>query len=834
MQVTRRPRGVTVAAILGFVMAALRLLAAALQFVGGPEATWGSVALFYTMGVLNFAVTPFLIWGGVAALKGARSDVLAYSALAVALMEIFGLILAAANGGQTSRGAIALILAVAIFRNLRTEQAKQYFAARSRAGIHETQHAATPPTPANPLVGPTQERGLGMPAQTPPAREPERDQPPLPHEQHPPVPVGTDEERHTLGGQPFGRYQLIDLLGRGGMGEVWRAFDSTTNRMVAIKVLPSHLVTDSTFMQRFRREADAAARLNNPHIIPIHTYGEIDGRLYVDMRLIEGRDLQTVLADGAMEPGRAVRIVEQVAKALHAAHKIGLVHRDVKPSNILLDDDDFAYLIDFGIARGAEETGLTNTGAVIGSWHYMAPERMGGRDVDARSDIYALACVLYECLTGSRPFPGDTLESQVAAHLTNPPPEPSATQPHVPAAFDAVIATGMAKNPDERYASTVEFADAAHQAITTPIPRPTPHQSVAESAQAPVVWRTSSSAAPPHQLRGITSAAARLGPPAGTDRPARGSDRPPWWRRAAVVLPALVALALAVAATVVIVVTTSDRRQTNSKGPTESTRRSQNAPPAAHYGQQTVLPFTGLNKPAQVAVGDTGSVYLADFYNHRIVRVALDTARQTTLPFNGLWDPCGVAVAVDGTVYAADRDNNRVLALAPGSTVQTTLPFTGLNQPCGLAVDTRGTVYVADTLNNRVLSWAAGSATQSTMPLTGLNFPNEVAVDRNGGLYVTDLLNDRVVNLAAGSTTQRDLPFSGLLRPHGVSVDSYGTAYVTDTGNNRVLSLVAGSITQSVLPFDGLQFPNSQAVNNIGTVYVTDRDNSRIVSLSPG
>src|SRR5262249_40603753 len=143
-----------------------------------------------------------------------------------------------------------------------------------------------------------------------------------------------------MDGTPFGRYRLVELLGRGGMGEVWRAYDTATNRTVAIKLLPPHLAADEMFVRRFRREAETAAQLNNPHIIPIHNYGEIDGRLYVDTRLIEGRDLQTVLASGPLAPGRAVPIIEQVAKALHAAHKVGLVHRDVKPSNILVDDDD--------------------------------------------------------------------------------------------------------------------------------------------------------------------------------------------------------------------------------------------------------------------------------------------------------------------------------------------------------------------------------------------------------------------------------------------------------------------------------------------------------------
>src|ERR1700757_2201426 len=231
-------------------------------------------------------------------------------------------------------------------------------------------------------------------------------------------------------GTEFGRYRLIELLGCGGMGEVWRAHDTEhNNRTVAIKMLPAHLAGDSTFVARFRREADAAAQLNNPHIIPIHTYGEIDGRLYVDMRLIEGRDLQTVLGDGPLPPARAVAIIEQVASALHAAHKVGLVHRDVKPSNILIDEDDFAYLIDFGIARGAEETRMTGTGSVIGSWHYMSPERLTAGQVDARADIYALACVLYECLTGGPPFPADTMPQLVAAHLSAPPPRPSASPP---------------------------------------------------------------------------------------------------------------------------------------------------------------------------------------------------------------------------------------------------------------------------------------------------------------------------------------------------------------------------------------------------------------------
>lgn len=267
-------------------------------------------------------------------------------------------------------------------------------------------------------------------------------------------------------GRPFGRYTLQTLLGRGGMGEVWRAHDTATNRVVALKLLPSHLADDSVFQERFRREAQLAAGLYEPHIVPIHNFGEIDGRLYVDMRLIEGRDLEALLSQGPLEPARAVKIIEQVASALQAAHAAGLVHRDVKPSNVLVTNSDFAYLIDFGIARTIGETGLTATGSAIGTWAYMAPERFGAGRPDARSDVYALTCVLHQTLTGERPFPGDSVEQQVAGHLSTPPPRPSAVQTTLPQAIDDVIARGMAKDPDQRYSTAVELSSAAHTAIS--------------------------------------------------------------------------------------------------------------------------------------------------------------------------------------------------------------------------------------------------------------------------------------------------------------------------------------------------------------------------------
>ena len=275
-------------------------------------------------------------------------------------------------------------------------------------------------------------------------------------------------------GTEFGRYRLLDLLGRGGMGEVWRARDTLTNRVVALKVLLAQFANDPTFQQRFLREAQTAAALNEPHIVPIHNYGEIDGRLFVDMRLIEGQDLQELLESGPLAVSRVVRIIEQVAMALEAAHEVGLVHRDVKPSNVRVAKFDFTYLIDFGIARTAADAGLTGTGNTIGTWHYMAPERFNTGQAGTRSDVYALACVLHECLTGARPFPGDSMQQQITGHLMSPPPRPSEARRELSPAFDDVIVRGMAKDPNDRYPTAIALARAALAAADTPTAAPDP------------------------------------------------------------------------------------------------------------------------------------------------------------------------------------------------------------------------------------------------------------------------------------------------------------------------------------------------------------------------
>ncbi len=273
------------------------------------------------------------------------------------------------------------------------------------------------------------------------------------------------------------------------MGEVYEAYDTGKDRVVALKLLPSELAEDPSYQERFRRESQAAARLAEPHIIPIHDWGEIDGVLYIDMRLVRGQDLRSLLNQfGTLPPARVVGILEQVAAALDAAHYSGLVHRDVKPANILVTEADFAYLADFGIARSEGDSTVTTASSAIGSYAYMAPERFDDGPVTGRADIYSLGCVLHEALTGTRPFPAQNISELIRAHLSQSPPAASQLRSGTPPGLDAVIARAMAKNPADRFYTAGEFAAAARNALVGgPVAAPPPAAPPARTVPPPTV-----------------------------------------------------------------------------------------------------------------------------------------------------------------------------------------------------------------------------------------------------------------------------------------------------------------------------------------------------------
>jgi CheY-like chemotaxis protein/predicted Ser/Thr protein kinase len=266
-------------------------------------------------------------------------------------------------------------------------------------------------------------------------------------------------------GEELAGFKIEAVAGRGGMGVVFRAEHLHLGRHVALKVLTADLAGNRSFRARFVREARTAARLDHPNIVPVFDAGEVEGLLYIAMKYIDGTDLGAVLdAEERLSPQRTVDLLADIADALDVAHAAGLVHRDVKPGNVLVDNVR-SWLTDFGLTkRIASRTALTAVGRTVGTAAYLAPEQIRGQDVDARTDVYAFACVLYECLTGTVPFERDTDMAVLWAHLEQEPQAASERVPELPAQLDVVLATGLAKRKDDRYTSCGEMMAAVAEA----------------------------------------------------------------------------------------------------------------------------------------------------------------------------------------------------------------------------------------------------------------------------------------------------------------------------------------------------------------------------------
>lgn len=353
-------------------------------------------------------------------------------------------------------------------------------------------------------------------------------------------------------GTELAGFRIEALIGRGGMGVVYRAEQMRYGRKVALKVLAPELAADLSFRERFEQEWRTAARLEHPNIVPIYEAGEADGVLYIAMRYVEGIDLTALLGrHGRLDPRRALGIVGQVGVALDAAHAQGLVHRDVKPGNILLAsgsglEGDHVYLTDFGVAKQTSTpSGLTKTGLFIGTIDYAAPEQIEGKPLDGRADVYALGCVLYQCLTGALPYEKESEVAMIYAHLMEPPPSLQAKRPDLPAELDRVIAKALAKSPDDRYPTCRALVEDARAAADL----------------APVTVR-----AAPTVVEGRT-VVDRASATTADLRPAR-----PWWRtRAAIAVAALVAVAAAGAGIGIALAGGGGGGETTAAGPAEGT-----------------------------------------------------------------------------------------------------------------------------------------------------------------------------------------------------------------------------------------------------------------------
>ncbi|MEA2310964.1 MAG: hypothetical protein QOE28_932 [Solirubrobacteraceae bacterium] len=262
-------------------------------------------------------------------------------------------------------------------------------------------------------------------------------------------------------------YRIEERVGRGGMGVVYRAEHLNLRRRAAIKIIAPDLAESEGFRERFTREARIAGALQHPNIVTVYDAGEVDGLLYLAMQYIEGFDLSAMLRrEGRLRPYRAIDVCRQVAAALDAAHAMGLIHRDVKPANVLIEGRT-AFLTDFGLTKHIDgtHTDLTRAGDVVGTIHYVAPEQIEGTQVSARSDVYSLGCLLYHCLSGQVPFARDTDVAVIYAHLSEDPPRLSAVRPELAGGLDAVIAKALDKSPDRRFATCGALIDAARAVV---------------------------------------------------------------------------------------------------------------------------------------------------------------------------------------------------------------------------------------------------------------------------------------------------------------------------------------------------------------------------------
>ena len=631
-------------------------------------------------------------------------------------------------------------------------------------------------------------------------------------------------------GATFAGHRIEGLAGRGGMGVVYKATHIALDHVVALKVISPALAQDERFRRRFGEESRIAVSIRHPNVVAIHHAGEEQGLLFVTMDLIDGTDLRGLLrAQGQMPAEHAARVIDQVASALDAAHARGLVHRDIKPGNILIEgsgDEEHVYLTDFGLARAVEaSTGVTATGAFVGTLDYVAPEQIRGERVDARADVYALACVLFELLTGNPPFAArDDKVAKMYAHLQEEPPRVRLLRPELPGELDAVVGRALAKDPQDRYPSAGDFARAVGAALEGQ-PTIEAERSVAVGAAAPGPPEATTTAerqrveavaeaeaggepvAPPSIADGLETEAIPL--PATV---ARSRRRGPWIALGivAVVAAAVAAIALGGGGGGGQGSTTAASSGGGGDGTGSATPDATVVPPPVPVGKL----------PVNLAHGQEG-LWVTNRVGNSVSLVDGDPAKEVDQFGVGL-KPEGIAVG-DGSIWVGSYNQPALLRLDPDTRqVQSRIE---VGVPPGNVAFAKGSIWVANSGANTVSKVDTSSGAVQTIAVGA--GPYGLAAG-DGGIWVTNR-GDGTISRISTLNGNADPPIDVGANPKGIAVAN-GAEWVANSGSDTV-SQVANGVERRRIEVGA---EPRGVVAGFGSVWVTVGAGDAVVRIDPG
>ena len=591
------------------------------------------------------------------------------------------------------------------------------------------------------------------------------------------------------------------------MGIVYRATQVALGRPVALKLIAANFAGDRSFRERFKREWETAASIDHPNVIPVYEAGEAEEHLFIAMRYVEGLDLANLLArEQLLDPERAVRIIAQVAAALDAAHARGLVHRDVKPANVLIGAEEHVYLTDFGLTKHASQDALTKTGLFVGSVDYAAPEQIRGEQMDARTDVYSLGCVLYQTLTKRLPYDKDADVAKMYAHISAPPPVVTEARPDAPPALDAVIEKAMAKEPEDRYASAGELARAAQAAIV--------------EGSAPSTSRS-------HKK-----------PRSGQDRIVKGSDpskeRGVNRRRKLAIgigLPTVLVAGLAAAGLAAsgVIGGGDDPEPRVTVTPTPTVEAT--VPPESTVTQGTTEPKVVASVkvgkgPDGVAVSG-GKVFVANQQGGTLTVIDPETDEAVGEPLDAGTRPDGI-VAGKGVVWLASAGSDAVQRFQVNGEVVPTAKVPVGNRPEAISLG-KQLVWVANLNDNSVNRIDRASPAIVGTPIGVGSKPAGIFVGRRF-VWVTNSGDDTVTRIDPSTAQVVGDPISVGVKPRGV-IETAEAAWIANAGDGTVTRLdrkTGEELGTTKVGRDPRQLAFSQ-----GFVWVTNNDDNTVTRLDP-